>query len=202
MKFFNMIAESFQASRKEMKKTSTITITALLIGLSTVLYFFTLVPNPYMKIGFSSIPIAIAGLLFGPFVSGMAGGIVDILCCILRPTDAYFPGFTFDKILMGVFFGLFLYQRKPNLKNIIGARLCVTFIVNLLFNTLWLCTAFGQVFEVIFPVRLMKNLVVFPVEVALLYVVTLFVWNACKDKIGAVDIRQGHHEKSRYGALK
>ena len=75
MSIFSKLAASFSESRQELKKTSTLTCTALMLGVSLLVSTFTIVLNPYMKIGFSTVPIAIVGALFGPFVGGLAGGL-------------------------------------------------------------------------------------------------------------------------------
>lgn len=200
MSLFSEVPNLFTDSRKELRKTSTLTISAVLIGLSVVMSFFTFIPNQYMKIGFSSLPVAVIGMLFGPLVSGLAAGIVDILAYLLKPTGPYFPGFTFDKILMGVFFGLFLYHRKPSLKNVIIVRLLVTGIVNLGFNTLWLCVLYGQALVVIFPARVVKNLAVFPIEVLLLYVIVQFIWRTLGSRmhLDGGQYLQVHRNTDRY----
>lgn len=177
------IFESFRLSRLEMGKVSTLTTTALLIGLNIVLSYFTIVPNEFIKIGFSSLPIAIIGMLYGPFVAGAANGVGDLLRYLLHPTGPYFPGFTFDAILTGIFFGLFLYKRKPSWVNVIWTRVVVSLVVNLGFNTLWISVLYGKGLFVILPMRIVKNLVMFPIEVVMLYTVVVFSAKIFKDKL-------------------
>ncbi|MBR6756703.1 MAG: folate family ECF transporter S component, partial [Peptococcaceae bacterium] len=66
------LKEMFIASRQELKKTSTLTITAVMIGLSAVLSMFTIVASQYLKISLFYLPVAVVGMLFGPVVSGLA----------------------------------------------------------------------------------------------------------------------------------
>jgi len=172
------LKEMFIASRQELKKTSTLTITAVMIGLSAVLSMFTIVASQYLKISLFYLPVAVVGMLFGPVVSGLAGGIVDILVFLIKPTGAYFPGFTFDRILMGVIFGIFLYRRQPKWSSVITANLLVTLLVNLFFNTLWLWILSGNAIFAIIPGRIIKNVVAFPLEVVMLYFVVQFIWKS------------------------
>lgn len=169
MSIFAKLAASFSESRKELKKTSTLTCTALMLGVSLLVSTFTIVLNPYMKIGFSTVPIAIVGALFGPFVGGLAGGLGDILRFILRPAGMYFPGFTFDSIINGIIFGLFLYKKKPTIKNVALMQIVSTIVVSLILHNMWVCLLYGKAIAVILPASILKNFLKLPIDVMILY---------------------------------
>ena len=169
MSIFTKLAASFSESRQELKKTSTLTCTALMLGASLLVSTFTIVLNRYMKIGFSTVPITIVGALFGPFVSGLAGGLGDILRFILRPTGAYFPGFTFDSIINGIIFGLFLYKKKPTLKNVALMQIVSTVLVSLVLHNVWVSLLYGKALMVILPASILKNFLKLPIDVIVLY---------------------------------
>lgn len=175
MSIFNKLAASFDESRKEMKKTSTLTVTALLIGLSVIVSMFTIVLNPYMKLGFSTVPIAVIGALYGPFVSGLAAGISDILRYLLRPTGAFFPGFTFDAMVNGVIFGLFLYKKKPSIKNVTAQQICSLILVSTILHNMWVCLLYGKALYAILPASILKNVLKLPIDVIVLYALLVVV---------------------------
>lgn len=169
MSIWQRLAASLQESRRELQKTSTLTVTALLIGASVVVSMYTIVLNPYMKLGFSTVPIAVTGALFGPVVSGLAGGVSDILRFILRPTGAYFPGFTFDAIVNGVIFGLFLYKKKPSVKRVAVQQIVSLIVVSTILHNMWVWLVYGQALAVILPASLLKNILKLPIDIAVLY---------------------------------
>lgn len=156
-------------SAQEMRKTSVITLGGVLIALSVVLSFFKVPLSPTLQISFASLPIAAGGMLFGPFVGGVIGFVSDILGFVVRPNGFFFPGFTLNAILIGVFFGFFFYQRKVTLLNVILSSLLVTVVIHLGLTTLWLSMMYGDAFVVLLSARLLKNVLMFPIDTALLF---------------------------------
>ena len=52
-----------------------------------------------------------------------------------------------------------------------GYKLVVILICNVLLNTLWLSMLYGQAFAVLLPARLMKNLIMWPVDSMIFYTI-------------------------------
>lgn len=182
MSIFTKLATSFSQSRQELKKTTTLTCTALLLCASLLISTFTIQLNPYMKIGFSVVPITVVGALFGPFVGGLAGGLGDIMRFLLRPSGAYFFGFTFDSIVNGIIFGLFLYKKKPTLKNVAIMQIVSTVVVSLILHNMWSCLLYNKAMLVILPASILKNVLKLPIDIAILYAV-LKVVDQVKEQI-------------------
>lgn len=99
------------------------------------------------------------------------GGVGDILKYIMKPTGAFFFGWTLNAILGPMIYGIMLYHRPINLKRIFVAKILVAVIVNLLLGTLWLSIMYGKAFFLLLPARAVKQLVSVPVDALLLYVV-------------------------------
>lgn len=140
---------------------------AVLAALHLVLNQFTIPVSAVLEIGFDFLTVAATGYLYGPFVAGMSGFATDVLGYLLRPNGPYFPGFTLSAILLGVVYGLCYYRRPVTLRRIIGTKLCVTVLFNFFLTPLWLHIMYGQAFVILSEVRIVKNLVKFPVDVAL-----------------------------------
>ena len=101
----------FKDSWQELKHLKTIVVTAMFIAIGVVLgFFFTIQVTDFLKIGFSFIANEMTALLFGPVVGGIMGGVTDIIKFVLKPTGAYFFGFTFNAILGAVIYGMILYH--------------------------------------------------------------------------------------------
>lgn len=165
------LATLFTDSYHEFKQVRTITTTAMFAAISVVLGYFTLVIGDYIKIGFSTIANQFVYYLFGPAVGGVFGGVTDILKYFIKPTGAFFPGFTFSAILAGVLYGCFLYKKPISLARILAAELVVSIVCNMLLGTLWLSMLYGKGFMILLPMRVFKNLIMWPINSMLFYMI-------------------------------
>ncbi|MFV0344078.1 MAG: folate family ECF transporter S component [Anaerocolumna sp.] len=161
----------FRESIQQIKKIETIVVNALLLAMNTVLGAFSIMIGEFIRIGFSFLTLATAGMLYGPVIGGLFGGIGDLINYIVRPNGPYFPGFTLNSILTGVIYGLFFYQKKITLKRTILAKLIITIFIDLILTTNWLSILYGQAFMVLLPMRIIKSTIMFSIDVGLLYLV-------------------------------
>lgn len=169
------ILSVIQMSAKELKKTSTISITGMLVGISVVLSFLKIVISSLMQISFASLPIAAGGMLYGPTVGALMGVASDILGYFARPNGAFFPGFTLNALIIGLIYGFFFYKKPVTLKRVILASLTITIIINLILTPIWLSMMYGNAFGVLVAGRILKNVVMFPIDTALLMTVLKLV---------------------------
>lgn len=163
------LATLFTDSYREIKQVRTVTTAAMFGAISVVLGYFTIVIGDYIKIGFSTIANQFVYYLFGPVVGGCFGGALDILKYLIKPTGAFFPGFTLSAIAAGVLYGCFLYKKPITLVRVLMAELIVSIICNMLLGTLWLSMLYGKGFMALLPLRVFKNLVMWPVNSFLFY---------------------------------
>lgn len=164
------LATLFADSYHEFKHVRTTTTCAMFMAIAVVLGYFTIVIGDYIKIGFSSIASQFVYYLFGPVVGGMFGGGLDLLKYLIKPTGAFFPGFTFGAIVAGVLYGVILYKRPLSIWRILASELVVSIVCNMLLGTLWLSMMYGKGFFALLPMRVFKNLVMWPVNSMLFYV--------------------------------
>lgn len=143
----------------------------LLMALEIVLTQFISIETPIVRIGFGFLPIAIIGMLYGPWIAGMASAITDLIGTILFGGGVFFPGFTLSAFIGGMIYGLVLYKKPKSLKRIILAIILVAIFVNLGLNTIWLTIMLDKAIFVILPTRLVQNLVLAPINIAMLYFV-------------------------------
>ena len=68
---------SFIESVHELRELKTLAASAMLLAIAVVLGFYTLQLTDYIKIGFAYIVNEMTGLLFGPAVGGIVGGLAD-----------------------------------------------------------------------------------------------------------------------------
>ena len=163
----------FSSSLKELKSTRCLALTALLIAINIALDLLglTIKLPPNLRIGFGFLCNAAVGMLFGPAVGKMAGVCTDVLGYFAGnlTMGAYFPGYTLTAIVAGLFWGLWLYPRKISVWRAVGAKACINLFCNIGLNTLWLTITGGKAMSVLFALRVPKNLLMLPIEAALLY---------------------------------
>lgn len=162
----------FTDSIQELKNLRTLAVTAMLLAIAVVLGFYTLQLTDYIKIGFAYIVNEMAGMLFGPAVGGIMGGLADLLKYLVKPTGPFFPGFTISGFCGGMIYGLVLYKKPLSVKRVILANFLVTVFVNIILNTYWLTLLYGNGFLALLPARIIKQIIMLPIEVILFYSVT------------------------------
>ncbi len=168
------IAEKFQKSAKELSSPVALAVCAMLLAVSVVLGYFanisiTFLGTNLIKIGFTAIPIALAAMLYGPVPAAIIGALTDILCFIIAPMGPYMPGFTISMIVTGVIFGIAYYGEKPSLTRVIISNLINSLLVGIVLGTLWFVLFYNYQVVVALSTRGLKELVMFPINVALIF---------------------------------
>jgi len=146
---------------------------AFMIAISVVLTRFCSINTPILRIGFGFLPCALMGIMYGPLWAGAGYAIADILGMVIFPNGAYFPGFTLTAFLTGLVYGFFYRKGEVTLKTSIVPNLIVSFGLNLILDTIWLMILMGQGFWALLPTRIVKCIVMFVIQTALIPL----VWN-------------------------
>lgn len=137
----------------------------ILIGAQIILSRFLSIQAWNFRIGFSFVPLAIAGILYGPIGGIIVATISDVLGAILfSSVGPYFPGFTVTALLMGMVLGLFLHK-KQDMKRIIGAVCINQLILSLLVNTLWISILYGSPYLPLLGTRIIQTMILVPVQI-------------------------------------
>ncbi|MFI3173998.1 MAG: folate family ECF transporter S component [Bacillota bacterium] len=144
--------------------TKQLTMVAILIALNVVLSRFLSIPAWNVKIGFSFVPVVMAGMLMGPAFGFLVGACGDFVGAILFPFGAFFPGYTLTAGLTGMIYGLCLYK-KQSLLRIVVASFAVEIFCSLLLNSYWITLTAGTPFLSLLPVRISKVFIMSAVKV-------------------------------------
>lgn len=163
--------------------TTQLVVMALLIALEIILTRFLSIETPTLRIGFGFLPVAIMAILYGPWWTGAAGIVGDLVGMTLMPKAAFFPGFTLTAFLTGVIFGLILYKKPITWKRALVAAMAVNLLCSLCLDTIWLSMMYGDSFLVLLPARLIKVIIMIPVETVLIYT----VWTRAISKVIKTD---------------
>ncbi|WP_077610714.1 folate family ECF transporter S component [Clostridium sp. Marseille-P2415] len=165
-KFVTLFTDSY----RELKSVRTITTAAMFAAIAIILGMFSINAGNYIRISFSSIPNGMVAYLFGPVVGSLFSGSLDVLKYLLKPAGAFFPGLTLVTMLAGLMYGCMYYRKPVTLRRILVAKFLVMLICNVVLNTLCLSILYGKGFMVLLPARALKNLVMWPVDSMIFYI--------------------------------
>ena len=164
--------KQFVDSYKELKNLNTLVMTALLIAIGIILgELFSIQITDTMKIGVSFVATQLTATLFGPVVGGIMGGVTDILKFIMKPTGAFFWGWTFNAILGPVIYGIMLYKKKLTLARILISKAIVAIVVNMFFGCLWSSMLYGKAFWVLVGTKAIQQVIQVPVQSIIFWMV-------------------------------
>ena len=161
-------------SEKKMNRTHKLVLMAMLVAIQVVLSRFLSINLWNLKIGFSFVPIALAGMLLGPMGAGLTGMVADIIGATLFPSGAFFPGFTLTAFITAFGYGFFLHK-KQDMPHILAAVLFSEIVGTLLLNTKWIAILYGTAFLPIFITRVWQAVGMGVVEVVVIKLLAKYV---------------------------
>lgn len=168
----------FVRSLHELRNPRALVVTAMFIALNLAMdaVGLRIYVTPEVRITTGFLCNASVGMLYGPTVGMMTGFLTDVLGFLFDHSGAgYFPGYTITAIVGGLIYGLWLYPGKPTRLRVLGAKACINLICNVCLNTVWSSILYGSAIAVILPGRIVKNLLLLPIEVVAFYVVANIV---------------------------
>ena len=91
---------------KAKKRVQIMVVCAMLVAIQIVLVRFVSIQTPFLRLSFGFLPLAMAGILFGPGYGCAVAAIADFLGATLIPTGgAFWPGFTIVTACSGLIYG-------------------------------------------------------------------------------------------------
>ena len=157
---------------KEFKRLDVLIFAALMIALRVALKSIGIPIAANLRINVAFFINAFGAMVFGPVVAIAAAAVSDTLGCLLFPSGPYFFPFIFIEIAGSLIFALFLYRTEVTAMRVTLSRFCIDFFVNIVLNTpiMWLYyqMVMGKTYKIFDALRIVKNLVMFPLEAVLL----------------------------------
>ncbi|MBO6047022.1 MAG: folate family ECF transporter S component [Erysipelotrichaceae bacterium] len=154
-----------------MKNTKALTLSAMLLAIATVLGFIKIPVNQIIELRFMYLAYGIGGYILGPVYGTLIGAFSDILAYVVKPTGGFFPGFTISAALQGFIYGMTLYKHEVSLKRVMIVQVAISIIISLVLNTLWLSMLYKMPFAAALTPRIVKTIVMCPIEALILYLV-------------------------------
>lgn len=165
--FYTIILDS----SKELKNVRNLVTASLLITIKLTLDLFTLQLTPFLHISFEFLASITISMLFGPVVGAMCGGLSDVINYIINPKGAFFVGFTLSAMISGIIYGSILYKKRITLTRCAISNIISVVFVDIILNTFWLSILGGKGFYAILPIRALKNFIMIPINIGLIYFV-------------------------------
>lgn len=166
-----------------MSKAKKTILAGLLLAILIVFDRFVSIKTLYLQISFSFLPIAIAAIILGPKYSCAIAALGDLIGSLLWPFGEYFVGFTIVDAVIGLIFGLFLYNKNEGEfftgKSLL-IRLCISclltlWVIELPIMSFMLSILYGNAFIVVLTGRLATKLIMFPIEIAIIYCLSKYI---------------------------
>ena len=164
--------EYWKQAFSEFKNVKILIFAALMIALRVIFKAISIPIGMDLRINTAFLINAFGAMVFGPVVAAASAAVTDTLGCLLFPTGTYFFPFIFIEIAGSVIFALFLYRTNITAVRVILSRFCIDFFVNIVLNTpimmLYYQLIMGKYYAPFDMLRIVKNLVLFPVESVIL----------------------------------
>lgn len=163
-------AAYWRDAARELKDIRKLTFAALMIAVCVVLAHIPAIRLPgETQISWGFLARAATAWVCGPVLGMVFGVAEDNLSFFLTGGGGYpyFPGYTLTTVLAMLTYSLFLYRARPTVARIFGAKL-LTNIQNVLLGSLWSSILNGKAWMAFAPIRALKNLLMLPVQTALL----------------------------------
>ena len=128
--------------------TRNLVFAGLLIGLEMIFTRFVQIPLPSFlvskdRISLGFLPVAVGGMLYGPFWGGAIAALADIIRALVWPQGgAINPLFVITAGLRGVLYGVFLYK-KPSTARILIVSAIIFVFVNVFLNSAFTAFSYG-----------------------------------------------------------
>jgi hypothetical protein len=165
------LPKTLRKSAGEFKKLQTVVFCGLMGALSIILGLFASIHFGPFSITYAWIPNRIIDFMFGPVVGALYGGVMDVIKFMLKPNGSFNLAYTAMAVLAGLIFGVVLYNKQISFMRIVFAQTLVKIFINVGMGTYLMAFERGQAFMALMPVRLIKNLIMIPLDSILLFIV-------------------------------
>lgn len=159
-----------------LKNTRMLALAAMIVALRAICKMLEIPLGPGLNINVAGIFNAVGAMVYGPVV-GVVGAIVsDPLGYLLHPDGPYFLPFMLVDMSSSFIFGLLFWKRRLTVGRAMGAKFAVNMVSNVVLTSVimkWYVAIFSldMVYNLINLTRIVKNLIMFPVEAILIAVV-------------------------------
>ena len=176
MQFSDSYGKTYwRAAAQELRNTRSLVFASFIIILRIVVKAFRIPLAAGLSITFDCYVNSLGSLIYGPVVGLCVGAVSDTLGYLIFPSGLYFFPFIFVEMLSSFIFGLFFWKKQMSVTRVLAAKFTVNLVCNIILTSLftkWMYQFFSdpkaETYNIINLVRVVKNLVMFPVESVLI----------------------------------
>lgn len=163
----------------QLRSVNMLAIAALIVALRVAVKFLKIPLAAGLSVSLDCYVNSLGSLVYGPLMGLLVGAVSDTVGCALQGFAGYFFPFILTEILSSFIFGLFFWRRPLGAGRALAAKFTVNLICNIILTSLlmkwYYYLYFGvekaEAYNLINMVRIVKNLVLFPVEAVLITVI-------------------------------
>lgn len=171
--------EYWSAAAKEVGSTRSLVFAALIVAMRVVVKLFKIKLGAGLELSFDCYVNALGSIVYGPLMGLMVGAVSDTVGCAVEGFEGYFLPFILVEMSSSFIFGLFLWRRKLTVVRTIASKFAVNLFCNIILTSVFVKWSMyvmsgpeaAKAYNVINLVRIVKNLVLFPLEGVLIVVV-------------------------------
>lgn len=153
------------------KNVRMLAVCAMFIALRIAIGAVFIPVGENLRVYFTYAVTALGASIYGPLMALAEGFISDILGYFIAPSGGFFPGYTLSAMLGSVTYALFFYRQRLSVLRIFLCRLTVNLLINVLIGSVWSAMLMGKAYYYYVAKSIVKNLLLLPVETAVMYVV-------------------------------
>ena len=113
---------------------------------------------------------------FGPKYSTIIALLGDLIGALLFPFGAYFPGYTLSQAIIGLIYGIFLYENenKKFTDSKFLIRLIISSVLSLIgvgifITGIWVHITAGKAYIAVLSARVVTQLIMIPIQVIVMF---------------------------------
>lgn len=156
---------------KTISGTRTLSLCAMLIAVGVVLGCYTLTISSFVRIGFGFVTVPVASMLFGPITGCIMGMLQDLIAFLIKPTGGLLINLTLTAGMCGVVYAAFFYRKRITFWRVLCAQLIIIIGINVVLNSIALAPTVASGMIGILPSRLIKNIILLPIQSIIIYVI-------------------------------
>ena len=160
-------------ARAQLKNVRMLTLAGIITAASIVLESFPIyLLGTSLKIYFSFLVISLGCYVYGPAMGILVGFANDTLGFLISSFgEPYFPGYLITAMLSGLIYGTLLYRQRITVLRLVVVRLVINYGSNVLLGSVWKAMLYGKGYLYYLTSGAIKNTLMLPVEVFLMWAV-------------------------------
>ncbi len=162
-----------------LKNTRMLALAAMIVALRAVCKMLEIPLAPGLNINVAGLFNSVGAMVYGPVVGVVGAMVSDPLGYLLHPDGPYFLPFMLVDMSSSFIFGLLFWRRRLTVSRTMTAKFAVNMVSNIVLTSVimkWYYLVYygvekAQAYNLINLTRIVKNLVMFPIEAILIAVV-------------------------------